>query len=132
MSVNVVMQSGPGVEISMDSVQLEAKKQDLLKRLPRYLILQVQSNRWVWIGILSVDLHDELYMSYFFNFVSLDSMWLGPHPSVINWWHSDVLWVGCWWTNWYSLQFYYQCFISLLQCKKCASITHECSKKRVQ
>ena len=25
------MQSGPGVEISMDSVQLEAKKQDLLK-----------------------------------------------------------------------------------------------------
>ena len=59
------MQSGPGVEISMDSVQLEAKKQDVMKKLPRYLILQVRSNRWVWIGILSVDLHDELYMSYF-------------------------------------------------------------------
>ena len=39
------MQSGPGVEISMDSVEMEAKKQDLLKKLPRYLILQVQSNR---------------------------------------------------------------------------------------
>ena len=39
------MQSGPGVEISMDSVEMEAKKQDLLKKLPRYLILQVGSNR---------------------------------------------------------------------------------------
>ena len=122
------MQSGPGVDISMDSVEMEAKKQDLLKKLPRYLILQVRSNRWVWIEILSVDLHDELYISYFFNFVSSDSLWLGPHPSVVNRRHSDVLWVGCWWTNWYSLQFYYQCFISLLQCKTCASITHECSK----